>query len=123
MTDKDRFIRYSDIKRKLRYIFKQYGVPQQMQKVYLDAMEKLPYTLKAKLEQTLQTEKKELKPNELDKIGAEIEQQRKEASNKHSEDAELQAYYDGLNDGLKDARDIIDKYRVESEVNTDECNL
>ena len=73
MTDKDRFIRYSDIKRKLRYIFKQYGVPQQMQKVYLDAMEKLPYTLKAKLEQILQTKKKELKPNELDKIGAEIE--------------------------------------------------
>lgn len=52
----------------------------------------------------------------LDKIRAEIEQYRKEASNKHSEDAELQAYYDGLNDGLKDARDIIDKYRVESEV-------
>lgn len=52
----------------------------------------------------------------LDKIGAEIEQQRKEASNKHSEDAELQAYYDGLNDGLKDARDTIDKYRAESEV-------
>lgn len=51
----------------------------------------------------------------LDKIRSEIESQRKEASNKHSEDDELQAYYYGLNDGLKDARDIIDKYKAESE--------
>lgn len=45
----------------------------------------------------------------LDDIRAEIERQRKEVSNKHSENDELQAYYDGLNDGLKDARDILDK--------------
>ena len=46
----------------------------------------------------------------LDKIRAEVESQRKEVSNKNSENNELQAFYDGLNDGLKDARDIIDKY-------------
>ena len=51
----------------------------------------------------------------LNKIRAEIESQRKEASNKHSEDNVLQAYYDGLNDGLKDARDTLDKYKTESE--------
>ena len=51
----------------------------------------------------------------LNKIRTEIESQRKEASNKHSEDEELQAFYDGLNDGLKDARDIIDKHRAEVE--------
>ena len=45
----------------------------------------------------------------LDKIRAEIESQRKEASKQNSD------YYFGLNDGLKDARDIIDKYKVESE--------
>lgn len=46
----------------------------------------------------------------LDEIRAEIESQRKEVANKHTEDDELQAFYDGLNDGLKDARDILDKY-------------
>lgn len=52
----------------------------------------------------------------LDKIRAEIEAQREAASNKHSEDSVLQAYYDGLNDGLKDARDILDEHKAESEV-------
>lgn len=47
----------------------------------------------------------------LDKIRDEIESQRKEVSNKNPENNELQAFYYGLNDGLKDARDIIDKYR------------
>ena len=47
----------------------------------------------------------------LDKIRAEIESQREEASKKYSEDAGLTNYYFGLNDGLKDARDILDKYR------------
>ena len=47
----------------------------------------------------------------LDKIRVEIESQREEVSNKHSEDEGLTNYYFGLNDGLKDARDILDKYR------------
>lgn len=51
----------------------------------------------------------------LDKIRTEIESQRKEVSKKHSEDEGLSNYYFGLNDGLKDARDIIDKYKEESE--------
>ena len=49
----------------------------------------------------------------LEKIRAEIESQRKEVSNKNSVYDELQNYYYGLNDGLKDARDIIDKYMAE----------
>jgi hypothetical protein len=52
----------------------------------------------------------------LEKIRAEIESQRKEVSNKSSVYDELQNYYYGLNDGLKDARDILDKYLAESEV-------
>lgn len=52
----------------------------------------------------------------LDTIRAEIESQRKEISHKYTKDDELQAYYDGLNDGLKDARDILDEYMAESEV-------
>ena len=55
------------------------------------------------------------KTDVISKIRTEIESQRKEVSNKHSENNELQAFYDGLNDGLKDARDIIDRYNVESE--------
>jgi beta-glucosidase/6-phospho-beta-glucosidase/beta-galactosidase len=51
----------------------------------------------------------------LDKIRAEIESQREEASKKHPEDEVSLNYYFGLNDGLKDARDIIDKYKAESE--------
>lgn len=51
----------------------------------------------------------------LDKIRSEIEEQREEASNKNSEDDKLTNYYFGLNDGLKDARDIVDKYRAEGE--------
>ena len=51
----------------------------------------------------------------LDEIKAEIESQRKEVSNINFKNDEIQAYYDGLNDGLKDARDILDKYRAESE--------
>lgn len=46
----------------------------------------------------------------LDKIRADIESQRREVSNKNFENKELQAFYFGLNDGLKDARDIIDEY-------------
>lgn len=45
----------------------------------------------------------------LYKIRTEIETERKEVSKKHSD------YYFGLNDGLKDARDILDKYKAESE--------
>lgn len=52
-----------------------------------------------------------IKESVLDKIRAEIESQREEASNKHSEDEGLTNYYFGLNDGLKDARDILDKYK------------
>ena len=51
----------------------------------------------------------------LDELRAEIESQREEISKKHSENDELQAFYNGLNDGLKDARDIIDEYKSESE--------
>lgn len=51
----------------------------------------------------------------IGKIRAEIESQRIEASNKNFENKELQAFYFGLNDGLKDARDTIDKYKAESE--------
>lgn len=54
---------------------------------------------------------KELKV--IDKIRDEIESQRKEVSKKQSEDEGLSNYYFGLNDGLKDARDIIDKYKAE----------
>lgn len=50
----------------------------------------------------------------LDKIRAEIESQREEVSKKDSEDEGLLNYYFGLNDGLKDVRDILDKYRAES---------
>ena len=48
----------------------------------------------------------------LDKIRAEIESKREEVSNKNSENNELQAFFHGLNDGLKDARDIIEKYKT-----------
>jgi hypothetical protein len=52
----------------------------------------------------------------LDKIRAEMESRREEVSKKHSEnDDSLQVYYFGLNDGLKDARDILDKYKAGSE--------
>ena len=44
------------------------------------------------------------KSDALDELRAEIESQREEVSKKHSENDELQNYYYGLNDGLKDAR-------------------
>lgn len=52
----------------------------------------------------------------LEKIRDEIESQREEVSKKHSEDEGLSNFYYGLNDGLKDARDIIDKYRESEKV-------
>lgn len=58
----------------------------------------------------------------LNKIRAEIESQRKEISNKNSENDKLQAYYHGLNDGLKDARDILDKHKAESEESNESRN-
>ena len=61
----------------------------------------------AKLRKKLREQEQDI----LDKIRAEIESQREEASKKYSEDAGLTNYYFGLNDGLKDARDILDKYR------------
>ena len=75
---------------------------------------KAGYRLNRLDEETEET-KEAKRQSVLNKIRAEIESQREEASNKHSEDEGLLYYYFGLNDGLKDARDILDKYRVESE--------
>ena len=47
----------------------------------------------------------------IEQIRAEIELQREEVGKKYCKGEGLTNYFFGLNDGLKDARDIIDKYR------------
>lgn len=64
MTDAERFIKLSDLKRKLNYIFKQYGVPLQMKNIYLNEIGKLPYTVAMELEKTLKTDETESEETE-----------------------------------------------------------
>lgn len=59
MKDSEKFINVADLKRKLRYIFKQYDITKYMQEVYLGIIEKIPYFVKGQLEQTLDIEETE----------------------------------------------------------------
>ena len=52
----------------------------------------------------------------LDNVRDKIESKREEVCKNHSENDVLLTYYFGLNDGLKDARDILDNYKTESKV-------
>lgn len=52
MTEK--FIKISDLKKKLNYIFRVYGVSPQMRKTINEAINKIPYTIKGDLETTLE---------------------------------------------------------------------
>lgn len=53
MTEK--FIKISDLKKKLNYIFRSYGVNPQMRKTINEAINKIPYTIKGDLETTLES--------------------------------------------------------------------
>lgn len=52
MTEK--FIKISDLKKKLNYIFRSCGVNPQMRKTINEAIKKIPYTIKGDLETTLE---------------------------------------------------------------------
>lgn len=49
----EKFIKISDLKKKLNYIFREYGVSPQMRKTINEAINKIPYTIKGDLETTL----------------------------------------------------------------------
>lgn len=52
MTEK--FIKISDLKKKLNYIFRVYGISPQTRKTINEAINKIPYTIKGDLETTLE---------------------------------------------------------------------
>lgn len=52
MTEK--FIKISDLKKKLNYIFRSYGVSPQTRKTINEAINKIPYAIKGDLETTLE---------------------------------------------------------------------
>ena len=51
----EKFIKISDLKKKLNYIFREYGVNPQMRKTINEAINKIPYTIKGDLETTLES--------------------------------------------------------------------
>lgn len=59
MTDKGKYINVADVKRKLRYIFKSYGVGGFVREKVEMMIDNLPYSVKGNLETTLEVEKDE----------------------------------------------------------------
>lgn len=56
MTDKEKYINVADVKRKLRYIFKSYGVGSYVKEKVEAMIDNLPYNVKGDLETTLEKE-------------------------------------------------------------------
>ena len=53
MSDKEKFVKLSDVKNKLNYAFKIYGTSNIVKNDVLERLNKLPYSVKAELETTL----------------------------------------------------------------------
>ncbi len=58
----EKYVKLSDVKKKLNYICRTYGVVQRIKQRISDALAKIPYTVKGELETTLETEP--VKPGE-----------------------------------------------------------
>jgi hypothetical protein len=52
----EKYVKLSDVKKKLNYIYRTYGVSQQMKKTVSDAIARIPYIVKGELETTLEAE-------------------------------------------------------------------
>lgn len=52
----EKYVKLSDVKKKLNYVFRTYGTSPQMKKRIFDAFERLPYTVKAELETTVNSD-------------------------------------------------------------------
>ncbi len=52
----EKYVKLSDVKKKLNYICRAYGVVQRIKQIISDALAKIPYTVKGELETTLETE-------------------------------------------------------------------
>lgn len=81
-------------------------------KLIIEIPEYLYKAIKAIQKRKKLTEEQEAIANgiPLDNVRDKIESQREEVCKNHSENDVLLTYYFGLNDGLKDARDILDNY-------------
>ncbi len=52
----EKYVKLSDVKKKLNYICRTYSLDQQIKQRISDALAKIPYTVKGKLETTLEAE-------------------------------------------------------------------
>ena len=52
----EKYVKLSDVKKKLNHIYRTYGVSPQMKKTISDALARIPYTVKGELETTLEAE-------------------------------------------------------------------
>ena len=55
MADKDKFVNIADLKKKLRYWCKTRGVAKAAQDSLMETIKRIPYTVRAELENTLET--------------------------------------------------------------------
>ena len=51
----EKYIKLSDVNKKLNYIFKSYGTTEYMKAIYRKAIKSIPYVVKSKLETTLES--------------------------------------------------------------------
>lgn len=56
MTDKDKFVNIADLKAKLRYWCKARGMTNAAQDSLMETIKRIPYTVKADIESTLETD-------------------------------------------------------------------
>ncbi len=52
----EKYVKLSDVKKKLNYIYRVYGVSPQMKQTITDALARVPYVVKGELETTLEAE-------------------------------------------------------------------
>lgn len=60
MADKDKFVNIADLKAKLRYWCKTRGMTKAAQDSLMETIKRIPYTVKADIESTLETTENEI---------------------------------------------------------------
>lgn len=54
MNEKEKYVKLSDVKKKLNYIYRTYGVSPQMKQTISNALTRIPYAIKGELETVLE---------------------------------------------------------------------
>lgn len=86
MADKDKFVNIADLKAKLRYWCKTRGMTKEGQDSLMETIKRVPYTVKADIASTLETDENE------------IEMLRNQLEIAHAHITRLESKYEGIAD-------------------------